>query len=73
VATEREGDGHGRVDVRTREVSGRVDHRHDHEAEGEGDAERPERAVVSRVGNDRAAAGEHQREGREALGGGPPS
>ena len=37
------------------------------------DADGPERAVVFRVGDDRAAAGEHEREGREALGGGAAS
>jgi hypothetical protein len=58
-----------RVDVCAGEVSGRVDRHHDDQPEHEADADRPERAVVVRVGDDRAAAGEHERERGEAFGG----
>ena len=70
VAGEGEGERHRRVEVGAGEVAGRVDHRHDHQAEDERDADRAERAGVDRVGDDRAAAGEDEGEGADALGGG---
>jgi hypothetical protein len=51
-------------------VAGRIDHRHDHQAEDEGDADRPQRARVLGLGDDRATAGEDQGEGADRLGGG---
>ena len=44
VASQRERQGHRRVDVGTGEVAGGVDHGHDHETEDEGDPHRPEPA-----------------------------
>jgi hypothetical protein len=58
---------HRRVDVGTRQMAGRVDHRHDHEAEGRSDSSRAERASSFGVDHDRTAAGEDECEGREAL------
>jgi hypothetical protein len=63
-----EGDRHGGVDVRAGEVTGRVDHDHDHEAEDGGHAAGAEGAVARRVGDDRPAAGEDERERRDGLG-----
>ena len=53
-------------------MAGGVDHDHDDQAEDEPDPDRAERAVVDRVGDDRAAAGEDERERCEALGRGAP-
>jgi hypothetical protein len=50
-----------------------VNHGHDHQPEGERDADSPERLVVASVGDDRAAAGEDEREGREPLGARAPT
>ena len=68
VASEREGERDRRVYVRARQVPGRVDHHHDDQPEDHRDPDRPERSVVAGVGDDRAAAGEHQRERGEPLG-----
>jgi hypothetical protein len=69
MAVQRERDGDGWVDVRARQVPRRVDHDHDDQPEHEADADDAERAVVVRVGDDRAAASEHEGEYRDALGG----
>ena len=45
-----------------------VHHHNDHEPESEGDAHRSERAVALRVGDDRPAAREDQRERGEPFG-----
>ena len=68
VARRGEGDGDRRVDVSAREVTGGVDHRQDDQAEDGGDPDRTERLVTLGVDDDRAAAGEHERERRHALG-----
>ncbi len=70
MARQREGDRDGGVDVRAGEMPGRVDHGHDDEAEDGGHAGRAEHAIAGRVGDDRAAAGEDERERAEALGDG---
>jgi hypothetical protein len=70
VAAERERHGHGRVDVRPGKVSRGVDHDHDDEPEDEADPDGAQDAVVLRVGDDRTAAREYQRECRDTLGGG---
>ena len=67
VAGERERERHRGVDVRARKVTGRVDHHGDDQPEHEADPDRAERAVVLGVGDDRAAAREHQRERRDAF------
>ena len=67
MAGEREGHGHGRVDVGAREMAGGVDHDHHDQAEYQRHADRSERTVVHGVGNDRAASGEDEGEGGEAL------
>jgi hypothetical protein len=51
-------------------VADRIDHDHDHKAEDDRDADDAERPVVCRVGDDRPAPCEHEREGGDALGGG---
>ncbi len=65
VAGERERQRDRGVDVGAGEVAGRIDHDHDHEAEGQGDADPAELAAVDLVGDDRAASGEHEGEGRQ--------
>jgi hypothetical protein len=70
VPGQHEGDRHRRVDVRTREVTGRVDHDHDHEAEHDRHAEHAEGTVVAGIGHDRATAREDEDERRQPLGGG---
>jgi hypothetical protein len=68
VPRQREGDRHGRVDVRAGEMPGRVDHRHDDQPERGRDADASERSGVDCVGDDRAAACEDERECREPFG-----
>jgi hypothetical protein len=51
-------------------MPGGVDHDHDDQPEHEADADGAERTVVLRVGDDRAAAGEPERERRDPFGGG---
>ncbi len=72
MAAEDERDRHRRVDVRSREVTGRVNHRHDHQAEDQSDPDGAERSAVDGIGDDRAAACEDEGERGEALGGGAP-
>jgi len=67
---DRERHSHRRVDVRTGEVAGCIDHRHDHQSEDQRDAHRAKGRVVASVGDDRAAAGEHEGKCRKALGDG---
>src|SRR5918994_3682199 len=73
VATERERERYGRVDVRPGEMPGRVDHHHDDQPEHEAHADRTKRAVVVDVRDYGAAAGEHERERRERLRRGAPA
>ena len=56
--------------MRAREVPGGVDHHHDHQPEHEADPDRPQRAVIAVVGDDRAAAREYEAECGERLGAG---
>jgi hypothetical protein len=67
VPAEREREGDRTVEVGTRDVSDRVDHRHDHEPEGDGDADVAQR-VGLRVDHHRPGACEDEREGSYELG-----
>ena len=58
--------------MRSGQMAGGVDHDHDHEPEDEADARRRQAPAVLGVGDDRAAAGEDEREGGETLGEGAP-
>ena len=49
-------------------MAGGVDHDHDHQTEDERDAHRSERTAVLAVGDDRATAGEHERERGQPFG-----
>jgi hypothetical protein len=70
VPGDRERDGDGRIDVRARQVTNGVDHRHDRQAERRGDADRAERRVSRLIDDEGAAAGEDERERGDQLGGG---
>ena len=72
VAGHDEGERDRRVQMRTREVPGRVDHRHHDQPEDEGDPDRAKGAGMLGLGDDRAAAGEDQGEDADALRGGAP-
>jgi hypothetical protein len=71
MASQREGDRDGGVQMSARQVPGGGGHGGDHEPEGHGDPDRAEPAEAL-VGDDRATPGQHEEVASEPLGERPP-
>jgi len=66
VTCERERERHGGVEMRPRDMSDRVDHRHDHQPEGDRDADMAKR-MRPRIHHHCTSPREHQSEGANRL------